>query len=361
MLLQKLFFHLLNTRMKRIMTWWSKLRKLSIQKRGRYGEDMKRLVGTSNTVNEEYKEAFRTKSYVEICKIIQGRLEKSSSPPSPGQTQCIQFSEYLLEPETLTSILESSNLHPSLINYFQISQEACKVCESLLQNVYQVRAQYRAIDHITKFIKRVRNNKSWTQDQYLMVYRSLASFALRKNPLSIINTKKFHELHDSNMLLLHELTSQYLKTKRRSRFIICVKKVVATRGRGALGLIQPGSFCLFWTKKRNREQQKFKTCPDKLRVQLDTVGRGVYILINDFDTMSQLVQRLHDEMEHMQLAAGICVTRKWKNVMLKVLQEFQIHESWFVEQLEDLEKQIFLCFLNINRTRKLVVHELVRY
>ncbi|XP_073126320.1 UPF0496 protein At1g20180 isoform X2 [Henckelia pumila] len=321
---------------------------------------MQSLGGTSDNVNEEYKEAFRTKSYIEIRSKIRGRLEKSFSSPSSVHTHGIKLSEYLLEPETLTSILESSNLHPSLINYLRISQEACQVCESLLQNVHQVRAHYRQIDHIIKFIKRVPNNKSWTQDQYLMVYGSLASFALSKNPLSTMNQKKFHELHDSSMLLLHEISSQCLKTKGRSRFILYIKKVVAARGCGALGPIL-GSFCLFLTKKWNQDKQKFnKTCPDELSAQLDTVGRGVYILVNDFDTMSQLVQTLHDEMEHMKLAASICVMRKWKNVMLKVLQEFQIHESWFVEQLEDLEKQIYLCFLNINRTRR-VVQELVKY
>ncbi|XP_073033434.1 UPF0496 protein At1g20180-like [Primulina eburnea] len=341
----------------------SKLRKLSIQKRsGRYGEDMKSLVDTSNNVNEEYKEAFRTNSYIEISSKIRGRLEKSfSSSSSSAHTQLIQLSEYLLEPEALIPVLESSTLHPSLINYFQISQEACQVCELLLQNVHQVRAHYRAIQHIIKFIKRVPNNKSWTEDQYLMVYGNLASFASRKNPLSTMNPKKFQELHGTNVLLLQEITSQFLKTKRRLRFKICIKKVVAARGCSTLGLIL-NSFCLCLTKKMNRDKQNFsKTCPEKLRAQLDTVGRGIYILINDFDTLNQLVQRLHDEMEHMKLAASFCVTRKWKNVMLKVLQEFQIQESWFVEQLEDLEKQIYLCFLNINRTRRLVVQELVKY
>ncbi|KZV20122.1 hypothetical protein F511_00979 [Dorcoceras hygrometricum] len=318
---------------------------------------MRSLVGTSNNVNEEYKEAFRTKSYIEICSKIRGGLEKSFSSP---HAQRIQNCKDLLEPESLTSILESSSLHPSLVNYFQISQEACQVCELILQNVHQVRSHYSAIDHITKFIKRVPNSKSWTQDQCLMVYRSLATFALRKNPFATMTPKKFRELHDRNILLLHELTSQCLKTKRRWRFMIRIKKVVAGRGARMLGIVL-GSSRRFLAKKKYKDKQRFSTTgTDNLRAQLDTAGRGVYILINDFDTMNQLVQRLHDEMEHMKLAAGICVMRKWKYVMLKVLQEFQNHESWFVEQLEDLEKQIYLCFLNINRTRRLVVQELIR-
>ncbi|KAL0391871.1 UNVERIFIED_CONTAM: hypothetical protein Sradi_2409900 [Sesamum radiatum] len=85
-------------------------------------------------------------------------------------------------------------------------------------------------------------------------------------------------------------------------------------------------------------------------------------MMNDFDTMSRLVRRLHDEMEHRKFVAEICV-RKGKNEMLKevIEREFQMHERCFLEQLEELEKQICLCFLDINRSRRLLVREMVKW
>ncbi|KAL0438383.1 UNVERIFIED_CONTAM: hypothetical protein Slati_2321300 [Sesamum latifolium] len=114
------------------------------------------------------------------------------------------------------------------------------------------------------------------------------------------------------------------------------------------------------TEERGDHDESSRTWLDGLGAQLDLAARGVYILVNDFDTMSRLVQRLHDEMEHRKFVADICV-RKGKNEMLKeVVKEFQMHETWFMEQLEELEKQIYLCFLDINRSRRLVVEQMVK-
>lgn len=94
-------------------------------------------------------------------------------------------------------------------------------------------------------------------------------------------------------------------------------------------------------------------------VAMDAAARGVYILINDFDTMSRLVQRLNDEMEHRKFAAGVCVRRgKNEAALMEVVREFQMHELGFLEQLEDLEKQIYLCFLDINQSRRLLIQQL---
>lgn len=80
-------------------------------------------------VNEEYKAAHRTNSYIEMLDKVEAQLrtkslERQTSPASPSQLT--HLSEYVLEPrqETLASLIECSNLHPLIITYFQSSSEA---------------------------------------------------------------------------------------------------------------------------------------------------------------------------------------------------------------------------------------------
>ncbi|KAI3460426.1 hypothetical protein Pfo_017089 [Paulownia fortunei] len=371
---------------------WSKL-KLSFSKEGRRRkeEDMNSLTSKSN-VSEEYKEAFRTKSYIEMCSKVQGQLEirtdvdggqsvsssssSSSSSPSSHSIQYVHLSEYLFEPhqETLTSIPDSSNLHQFLANYFEISLEACTICESLLTNIHQVRNDHRAIKNVITLIQRVPDTANWTHDQHHAVYKNLASFALRRNPFSTMSPQKFHELHDSHLILLHELTSQCRKTKRRTQLIRLIKRAMASflvMGCGALAiaLLVLAMHCMvglvaapglvIWSLGHFMKRKCNETWLEGLVAKLDIAARGVYIMINDFATMSRIVKRLHNEMEHRKFVAEICV-RKGKNEMLKeVVKEFQMYESCFLEQLEELEKQIYLCFLDIYRSRRLLVREMV--
>ncbi|KAL2468216.1 hypothetical protein Fot_51741 [Forsythia ovata] len=354
---------------------------------------------SKSNVNEEYKEAFRTNSYIEICKKVQGQLERestdhdngpssslsSSSSSSSSSSRHVHLSEFLLEPcqETLDDIIENLNLHQLLVNYLEISLEACRLCELLLKNVHNVRANYCVIKNAIKQMKKLPDGASWnTDDHCLAVYRNLASFVMLRNPLSTITPLQFHELHESRILLFHRLTSKCRQTKRRTKLRKWIKKVmryVLVGACGALvipllllaihsmvagmvaapGLFVLGSLSLFLKKLRVAKKKLEKTEYERLGIQLDIAARGVYILINDFDTMSRLVQRLHDELEHKKFVADICV-RKGKNEILKeVLREFQISGSCFLEQLEELEKQIYLCFLDINRSRRLLLEEII--
>ncbi|KAK4429419.1 hypothetical protein Salat_1242300 [Sesamum alatum] len=379
---------------------WSKLG-LYLNEGGHGKEEIGNSSRGEPNVNDEYREAFRTKSYIDICNKVQGQLETRtsldvqlgqsssssssslSSPPSP-MIHPVHLSDNLLEPrqETLTAIFETSKaLHDHFLeNYFEISLEAGRICEYLLQNVHQVRANHRAIRYVLKLMKRVPDCEKWTNNQHHTVYRNLASFALRKNPFSSMTPEKFHELHDSHVDLLHQLTSKCRKTKRRTKLIRYMKRALAAFvfvACGGLGiavlvlaihsivglLAAPGLILgLFLIKilRKREEHEPSRTWLDGVGAQLDVAARGVYILVNDFDTMSRLVQRLHDEMEHRKFVADICV-RKGKNEMLKeVVKELEMHEGWFMEQLEELEKQIYLCFLDINRSRRLVVEQMVK-
>ncbi|KAL9172848.1 hypothetical protein ABFS82_03G073900 [Erythranthe guttata] len=370
--------------------FWSKLIRLSLGKKGRHGkEEMGSLKDKSSNVNEEYKEAFRTNSYIEICNKVQGKLEtrtsSSSCSSSSSRIDQVPLSEYLLEPrqETLDSIFGASNNH-FLANYFNISVEAGEICESLLQNVHQARINYRTVKEAVDLIN------IGAHTEYHASHKDISTFALHKNPFSSMNRDKFVELHNSHAHLLHQLTSQYRKTKRKTKFFRSIKRALITGlivGSSGLavallvlslhtmvGLVAaPGllilcSLVIFLMKKSKRN--KIKSRKNKrvdqdrgLGSQLDVAARGVYILINDFDTMSRLVQRLYDEVEHTRFLSEICVRKGKKNreMLKEVVREFRMHEGLFLEEMEELEKQVCLCFLDINRSRRLLVQEMDKY
>ncbi|KAL3641015.1 hypothetical protein CASFOL_015983 [Castilleja foliolosa] len=363
---------------------WSKLR-LSSGKKGRQ-EDMSSHK-RNPSVAEEYNEAFRTKSYTELFNKVQNQLEKtcpdkghsfsSSSPPTPVMPS--HLSKYILDPpqETVSSILDRSGPHHFLFNYFDTSQEAGKVCEFVLANVHQVGLNYRTIKKITNLTEQYPDPTRWNHNQYDALYKNLASFATHNNPFSSI-PGRFVQIHDTHVQLLQQLTVKYRKTKRRMKLTKYIKRGLSTflmvgssaaavillvlTAHSMVGMVAaPGLIvCLgFLMMKRKLKGQKRKYKRMGLEVQLDVAARGVYTLINDFDTMGQLVKGLYNEMEHKKFVAGTVVKRGRNGMLQEVVRDFKTHESVFLEQVEELKNHIYLCFLNINRARRLLVQEIV--
>ncbi|KAL6504773.1 hypothetical protein OROHE_023531 [Orobanche hederae] len=369
---------------------WAKLIKLPFIKQGRHGREeddhQNSLMSTSN-VNEEYKQAFRTKSYIEIRDKVQCQLEiscdldqeqyianSSSSSSSPNNVQYdLNLCEFLLEPHQQSLI--SSNLHEFLVNYFEISHEISRTCETLLTDIHRVRDDHRSMRNVIASIQRVPAK-----------HENLAPSNLHKNPFSkTALPQNFQKLHNSHILLLHDLTSHCKKkTKRQKKLNKFFKRAVVgymVMGFGALAialLVLMTMHCMvglvaapilgMWAlgrfmKKRARRKRDRKWLNEGLVAKLDTAARGVFIIMNDFETMGPIVKRLHDEMEHGRFVADIIrVKRLGENEMLKeVVREFQMHDSCLMEQLDELEKQIYLCFLDINRSRRLLVREMVKY
>lgn len=344
--------------------------------------DMNRSSRVRTVINEEYREAFRTKSYTEICDKFQGRqLETritiddatTSSSSAPLSREHVHLSEYLVaeaRQETLVSISESSKYHHFLTNYFDISLEASQICEFILQNVHQVRVDYHAIRNVIELVERKPDHKSWSHNQHNCVYKNLASFSLHTNPFSTITPQKLQKLHDTHKHLLHELKSKSAKRKGHS-IMRCMKKALAVVGCGALaisllllvvvamgstvgmaaapGLIMMSSLVMLVMKRVKKRKQK---------EGVDAAAKGIYVVIKDFDMMGRLVRNLRDEMEHRKLAAEVCVKKGKNGALREVAREFQEHEYGFLGELEELEKQIYLCFLHINRSRTLLIQQL---
>ncbi|XP_062098263.1 UPF0496 protein At1g20180 [Humulus lupulus] len=370
------------------------------------------------SVNEEYTNAFRTSSYEEMWGRVQLGLTTNTSNSSSSATRSSSsssssspfywdFSEYLLDPrpETLKNMMESLKFHHLLIEYFDASLRACHACELLLRSIHQTRSDYRKIKKVIKMSKRVlilhdcssssSNNHDQDQDhhhsgQYYCraIFRELASIALLRNHLTIISPLQYSDIRESYMVLLHKLTSKQKKIKRREKLKKICKKV------GGVGLVIShslllvallvialhGMFCFVAVpavmgcssiylvgKKRKLDSTARNrvgssggvTSGGGVGEQLDVAAKGVFILINDFDTMSQMVRRLQNEVEHKKFVADICVRSKKFELLKEVVREFQAQDSSFLEQLEELEEHIYLCLLTINRTRRQVIQEII--
>ena len=98
----------------------------------------------------------------------------------------------------------------------------------------------------------------------------------------------------------------------------------------------------------------------KVGQQLDVAAKGTYILNRDFDTMSRLVARLHDEVEHNKAMIQFCLDRKEDRVSLQeVVKELRKSDVGFRKQVEELEEHVYLCLVTINRARALVIKEMM--
>lgn len=99
--------------------------------------------------------------------------------------------------------------------------------------------------------------------------------------------------------------------------------------------------------------------------QLDAAAKGTYTLNRDLDTISRIVTRLNDELDHMRAMVKFWVERREDRVRVRVQASGEVarllkeNDSRFREQLDELEEHLYLCFMTINRARNLVVEEIV--
>ncbi|KAK7283748.1 hypothetical protein RIF29_13494 [Crotalaria pallida] len=360
--------------------------------RSRKEREEDNLCTSSPNVNDEYLEAFRTKSYIEIYNKAQGQFGKtisttrlSSSTSSSPLPFAMHLTEHLLEPrqEIITSMIQGLKLHHLLVDYFEASLEASLCCDKILEGIHSMRLANRRIARVVMLSKRVHDGTNNKNDQTLKdsIYKELDSLALQHNPFSIISTMKFQDIHDRYIELLHRLKSKRRRTQRRlalKRFckrvggialiishvailiallVFCFHSIV---GMVAAPTIVCGLVGLFMKRIKKRKHASFGTSSsERLSDQLDVAAKGVYILINDLDTMSRMVKRLHDEVEHRKAMADVCVKNMKSEIWKQVMREFHEHESSFLDQLEELEEHVYLCFLTINRSRRLVMQEIM--
>ncbi|OIW15688.1 hypothetical protein TanjilG_10970 [Lupinus angustifolius] len=293
----------------------------------------------------------------------------------------MHLTEYLLEPRQgiITNMTRSFKVHNLIVGYFDATLEASLCCDNILEGINSMRLAKRRITGVVMLSKRVLDFTNENDQTLKDLYKELASFSFQNNPLSIISTIQFHDIHDRYIKLLH-----ILKSKRRGiQRTLLLKKVCKRLGGIALvtshcailiailvfsfhsivGLVAAptivGGLVGLFMKRIKRVHERFRTSySERLCDQLDVAAKGVYILVNDLDTMGRMVKRLHDEVEHWKMIADVCVKNTKGEILKQVLWDFNEHESSFLEQLEELEEHVYLCFLTINRSRIQVMQEI---
>lgn len=323
-------------------------------------------------MKEEYKEAFRTKSYIEISDKVESHLIKATTHDEENLTaDSISTSSSPPPFPPILLLSPYSDFNHFFTNYFEITLEASRICESLLTNINQARKNHL---RVKKAIKRI--SGAATDELYHLLHKNLAFFAAQRNPFSATNPERFLDLRENHVVMFQELTHTCKKLRRRTLTIKLINKslaIIVLMGFGALvavalahctaGLaVAPALAVLALMAKKMRRLER--SCDEKrlegLAAKVDVAARGVFIMINDLATMRMIVKRLEDEIEHRRFVADVCVRKGKKETLREVVREFQVHESCFVEQLEELERQICLSFLDIDRSKRLLVREMVK-
>lgn len=332
----------------------------------------------SFNVNDEYLHAFRTESYVKFFTKAQLLVNERSSSSSPRSS--MDTMDILLEPEQhlVPPILEAFSNHSSglkslMLRYFDITAQASGICSKLLTSINETHANYR-------FIQRALQRFShYSPEQYSSAISELDSVSHHRNHFSNANPEDFKQICDNLSSILHCLKSKRKKVARKIKLIefikmalgVCLTVACSVCALVAIGIavhtisgLVIGATILgispVQLKKKFSSLNCFKCVSlRKLRKQLDVAAKGTYILNRDFDTVSRIVARLHDEVEHKKEMIRFCLERREDMFPLEeVVKEFRKNGCGFKRQVEELEEHVCLCLVTINRARVLVIKEM---
>ncbi|CAL1404927.1 unnamed protein product [Linum trigynum] len=333
-------------------------------------------------VREEYANAFRTESYLEFWTRVFTVSEGGGGPVDSTSTAAARLSSYrlfvehLLDPDqpTVTRVLTSAQIPSSaqslLAQFFAETADASRACGSLLKDINRVRTRIRTL-------RSALNQTGSTyppEKQFRVMLTQLTEFVGSGNPFdrSAPSSTRVRTARANCSELLKPIesirdraqTSLRLRSRLKhgsAMFLVALTAsltvIVATHALALLVaapslVVATASIELVSTGKL-----------DKVASQLDVAAKGTYILSRDLETISQLVARLSDELEHMHGTVEFWLERggeTWVRAAKgEVWRELKKSECGFSQQLDELEEHLYLCFMTINRARNLVVKEIL--
>ena len=328
-------------------------------------------------VREEYANAFRTESYIEFwTRVLEYSNDESSSHLARGSTTAARlpsyrlFAEHLLDPDqpTVTRILASARIRPTfhalLSDYFSQTANASLLCSLLLKDIDRVRVKYRSLKTV---FQSVSSNQIAPSANFGMILTHLTEFASAWNPFahSGPSSCRVRTTQSQCSELQKRLESNRDKVRAKLQIIaklkcgsacflvtITASLVVIVVAHGlALLVAMPGIAVASLSEKKLA----------RVMAQLDAAAKGTYILNKDMQTISRLVARLNDELEHMRAFVKFWLERKEEKIQAngEVANLLKKNECNFDDQLDDLEEHLYLCFMTINRARDLVLKQII--
>ncbi|XP_021844168.1 UPF0496 protein At3g49070 [Spinacia oleracea] len=332
-------------------------------------------------VREEYANAFRTESYNEFWGRVMALTckkdtfaRKSLGPTSATRLLSYRiFVEHLLDPDqpTVTKLLSVTENQPKntslLSNYFEHTANASILCGQLLKDTDRLRIKYRSLK------KTLESFDFPNYNHFSKISTRLTEITKSINPFvhSSSSSARFQAVKSSCSELLKRLESRRDKVKAKLHVLNSLKvgsavflvaltttiTIVVITHFVAMAMAVPGLIMAIRGGPSSTKQLA------KTSAQLDAAAKGTYILNRDLDTISRLVARLDDELEHIRYMVEFLTVRADCHLHAQageeVARRLRKNDSNFMDQVDELEEHLYLCFMTINRARNLVVKEIL--
>lgn len=326
---------------------------------------------------EEYANAFRTESYDEFwARVLDLTCGNASTHNSLESTAAARlpsyrlFAEHLLHPDqsTVNNILGPTRVHGRfknhnlLVEYFAQTANASLLCGLLLKDIEQTRSSFRPLKAALRSSEvRFPTNTTIKFAAFASASNPFCSWAPSPSQSMLLQTGC------NDLLKRLELRRDKARTKLRrignykhglAALLVAVTASMAIAGvvlaTHALALFAMAPLIfparLRWWSARTMRQ---------VSAQLDAAAKGTYILNRDLDTITRLVARLKNELEHAQGMVSFYMEKCDERLESshEVVRQLRKIDASFCEQLDELEEHLYLCFMTINRARSLVMKE----
>ncbi|GFZ01127.1 transmembrane protein, putative [Actinidia rufa] len=264
------------------------------------------------------------------------------------------FAEHLLDPDqpTVTRILALARNHPEnhtlLSDYFLETANASLLCSLLLKDIDHTRVKYRSLKSTIDALETAQLSPI---NHLPVILTRLTEFSNSSNPFiyTASSPHRYQAVQAGCTGLLKRLESSRDKARAKLQRI-----TIITTHALALLVASPALIVGSLELASSRKLVRFSA-------QLNAAAKGNYILNRDLDTISRLVARVNDELEHMRAMVRFLLERGEERIQVswEVARQLKKTNSSFSQQLDELEEHLYLCFMNINRARNLVVNEIL--
>ncbi|KAI6696344.1 hypothetical protein NL676_016463 [Syzygium grande] len=329
-------------------------------------------------LREEYANAFRTESYDEFWARVLALSDDDPPPRDPaGSTTAARlpsyrlFAEHLLEPDqpAVVRILDLARIRPAqkslLAEYFAETGRASLLCGALLKDVDRTRVQCRSLKSALQALS---NSQSGSLSQSPSIATRLTEFSNFESPLTLSSssTTQIQSTQVGCATLLSRLETGRNKAKAKLKtinklrhgsatflIVVTASLTIIVMAHGLAMLVAAPAIVAASFEMASAKSLR------KVLDQLDAAAKGAYILKRDMDTISRLVTRINDELEHTIAMVRFWLDQGDDKIQVGGRATLGENECNFAEQLDELEEHLYLCFMTINRARNLVVKELL--
>ncbi|KAG6390208.1 hypothetical protein SASPL_151690 [Salvia splendens] len=318
-------------------------------------------------IRKEYAKAFRTESYTDFWTHVLALNRRQLTPHrSLGSKTAARlpsyrlFAENLLDPDqpTVKRILSTTRIHPKisplLTDYFGNTSCASHLCGLLLKDINHIRKKFKSLEDPSKI-------------NHLPVVVTRVTLFSRSNPFSLLGASmsRLRAVQAGCSDLLRQLESRrdkaLLKLRRLEKVKLGSALLLVAVTVSLVVVVAAHAFVMLVAAPTVMVELASMEELARWSAQLDTAAKGTYILIRDLDTIGRLVARLNNELERVDGLVQLWVQRRDDGLQgsEEVACQLKKNNQSFMEQLDELEEHLYLCFMTINRARNLVLKQIL--